>query len=206
MDKAGERSKRKKNRILQSAVDLFLETGIKKVTMDDIAGRANVSKMTVYKYFKDKESLYGYTAAALAETCRRDLAEKLAQAESAARRMVSCTAVLTEFIAHGYWSLSVGLGDLNIEAKAEFEKLRADTENAILQLIREGKRSGLIREDVSDACICHFIDMGLTYFLHNTDYREKILRDSLFRKEYMDFLWSSVFTDITCFSTEITDL
>lgn len=46
-----------RNKILVSARNLFEEYGYKKVSMDEIAGNAGVTKKTVYSYFKDKESL-----------------------------------------------------------------------------------------------------------------------------------------------------
>jgi TetR/AcrR family transcriptional regulator, mexJK operon transcriptional repressor len=43
--------------ILHAANDLFLERGIAATTMDDVAERASVSKMTVYANFRDKPAL-----------------------------------------------------------------------------------------------------------------------------------------------------
>ena len=46
-----------KSKILDSARNLFEEYGYKKVSMDEIASNACVTKKTVYSYFKDKETL-----------------------------------------------------------------------------------------------------------------------------------------------------
>jgi len=43
--------------ILDSAVDLLLEKGIKKLTMDKVASGAGIAKGTVYLYYKDKKVL-----------------------------------------------------------------------------------------------------------------------------------------------------
>jgi TetR/AcrR family transcriptional repressor of mexJK operon len=43
--------------ILDAAYDLFLERGIAATTMDSVAERASVSKMTVYANFRDKPTL-----------------------------------------------------------------------------------------------------------------------------------------------------
>ena len=50
----------KKEEIITSARELFIKYGYKKVTMDEIALNANVTKKTVYAYFKDKDSLFKY--------------------------------------------------------------------------------------------------------------------------------------------------
>ncbi|MDR1722376.1 MAG: TetR/AcrR family transcriptional regulator; helix-turn-helix transcriptional regulator [Tannerella sp.] len=46
-----------KNYITETAVELFVRNGIKRVSMDDIARKANVSKRTLYGIFRDKEDL-----------------------------------------------------------------------------------------------------------------------------------------------------
>lgn len=47
----------KREQILNSAKKLFSEYGFKKVSMDEIASDAGVSKKTVYTYFSSKEEL-----------------------------------------------------------------------------------------------------------------------------------------------------
>jgi AcrR family transcriptional regulator len=46
-----------KEHIQVTAADLFFRNGIKRVSMEDVARKANVSKRTLYDFFKDKEAL-----------------------------------------------------------------------------------------------------------------------------------------------------
>ena len=46
--------------IIEKARVLFNNYGYTKVSRDEIAKDANVTKKTVYSYFKDKESLFEY--------------------------------------------------------------------------------------------------------------------------------------------------
>ena len=46
-----------KDHITAEATQLFSRSGIKRVSMDDVARKSNVSKRTLYEFFKDKESL-----------------------------------------------------------------------------------------------------------------------------------------------------
>jgi len=48
------------NEIVESANDLFSRYGIKRVSVEEICKTANVSKMTFYKYFKNKIYLVKY--------------------------------------------------------------------------------------------------------------------------------------------------
>ena len=43
--------------IVDTATDLFMQYGVKRVTVEEICQTANVSKMTFYNYFKNKIEL-----------------------------------------------------------------------------------------------------------------------------------------------------
>jgi AcrR family transcriptional regulator len=46
-----------KEHIIAMALELFARNGIRKVSMDDVARKAGVSKRTLYEFFDDKETL-----------------------------------------------------------------------------------------------------------------------------------------------------
>jgi len=48
----------KKSDILQAAATLFAQFSLKKVTVDEIAKKASVSKATIYKYYDSKEDVF----------------------------------------------------------------------------------------------------------------------------------------------------
>ena len=52
----------KGEQILNAAKKLFTNYGFKKVSMDEIAKEANVTKKTIYSYFSDKEAMFKYFA------------------------------------------------------------------------------------------------------------------------------------------------
>ncbi|MEO0291296.1 MAG: TetR/AcrR family transcriptional regulator [candidate division WOR-3 bacterium] len=47
-----------KNKILESAISVFLEKGFYNARVEDIAEKAGIAKGTVYLYFKDKRDLF----------------------------------------------------------------------------------------------------------------------------------------------------
>jgi len=51
-------STNKANDIIDAARELFTMYGFSKTTMTDIAGRLNMSKASLYYYFKDKETIF----------------------------------------------------------------------------------------------------------------------------------------------------
>ena len=44
-------------RIVNKAQELMFQTGVKHVTMDDLATQLGISKKTIYQYYKDKDDL-----------------------------------------------------------------------------------------------------------------------------------------------------
>jgi AcrR family transcriptional regulator len=46
--------------IVETATDLFMRYGVKRVTVEEICKTAKISKMTFYKYFKNKKELSEY--------------------------------------------------------------------------------------------------------------------------------------------------
>lgn len=48
-----------RDRILLAALDLFLQQGIRKTSVDDVADRAGVTRVTVYRHFSDRQQLIG---------------------------------------------------------------------------------------------------------------------------------------------------
>jgi AcrR family transcriptional regulator len=54
MSKIDEKTKEK---IIHSVYTLMMERGISKTSLNEVAFHAGVSRVTVYRYFKDKEAL-----------------------------------------------------------------------------------------------------------------------------------------------------
>ena len=57
MDGFEKRKEQKKENIRRSAIELFQNHGFKKVSISDIAKRADVSQVTIYNHFGSKEEL-----------------------------------------------------------------------------------------------------------------------------------------------------
>jgi TetR/AcrR family transcriptional repressor of mexJK operon len=69
------RSDEKRRAILEGATAAFMEHGFGDTTMDRVVALSGVSKMTVYRYFKNKDELF---AGVIADTCDRIVDDDLA--------------------------------------------------------------------------------------------------------------------------------
>ncbi len=63
-----------------AAQGLFSQFGLKKVTMDEIAAQAHVSKATVYKYFRNKNEVFDQVVAMEADELLRLIREAVDRA------------------------------------------------------------------------------------------------------------------------------
>jgi len=63
----------KRSDILEAAATLFAQFSLKKVTVDEIAERASVSKATIYKYFDSKEEVFNQVVKAESEQLRETI-------------------------------------------------------------------------------------------------------------------------------------
>src|SRR4051794_37721509 len=60
------------DRVATAAFEVFTEYGIRRATIEDVARRANVSKMTVFRRFQSKQGLVGVV---IAREIRRGMTE-----------------------------------------------------------------------------------------------------------------------------------
>lgn len=135
--------------ILEAAKRLFLEQGYERVSMDQIAAAAGVSKLTVYNHYGDKERLFAeavqtYCDQGLPERLFRDepgkpleqslldIAERffefISSPEAIAGHRMLCTPQMAESpVVHVFWAsgpqrMQEGLGAL-LQRRAERDEL-----------------------------------------------------------------------------------
>jgi AcrR family transcriptional regulator len=83
-DRRRREKENRKSAILKAARKLFFEKGFKSVTVENIAQKAELSKGSVYLYFKSKEEIYTYILLTDIEKFHRKIDEMLPQGQSAA--------------------------------------------------------------------------------------------------------------------------
>lgn len=71
-----------KKHIINRSIELFTRSGIRLVTMDQIAANAGISKRTIYEIFKDKNDLLEKCIEELSKVHRAELQEILDKSEN----------------------------------------------------------------------------------------------------------------------------
>lgn len=81
-----EKTKKKRQAIMDAALSVFLENGYEKSKIIDIAQKAGVGKGTVYEYFDSKESLFHNLLDTYCQYYKETVGETLAGMESCSAR------------------------------------------------------------------------------------------------------------------------
>jgi AcrR family transcriptional regulator len=91
-DASDEESRR--NQILDAAVDCFVQLGIARTSVQDVARMARVSRGTVYRYFDDRQVLIDAAVQHGAQQFLRDAAAAMAKKDTLAEQMGAMAEVL----------------------------------------------------------------------------------------------------------------
>jgi AcrR family transcriptional regulator len=134
--------------ILSTAEDLFQRFGFKRITIEEICAKANVSKMTFYKYFPNKNELI-----------KRILNSWLKQVEQAINEIDRMDIPFTEKIRKLLDIKEESTGKINKEFMAEYMNPDPDLQNFIndfyrrattffIDFIKKSQEKGDVRGDI----------------------------------------------------------
>jgi AcrR family transcriptional regulator len=133
-----------KLRMVQAAHDLFMQLGIKSVSMDDISTRLGISKKTLYKYFPDKESLVVEVVHSLLRHSRRVCEDCTSNSQNALHELMLSVQHMYELFSHMNPSI---LFDLYKFYPKAYKLFRKHKEEFLLGMIRNNLNKG-IREEI----------------------------------------------------------
>lgn len=133
-----------RERILQSALDLFLQQGIRKTSVDDVAERAGVTRVTVYRHFSDRQQLIGETFKQVNDVFDR-IKKALESEEGLDGYLVRMATELTS-VPLGFMSGMAELETLHPEIHTELRRGRRQLLRAIFdELYGRAKDEGRLR-------------------------------------------------------------
>lgn len=145
--------KKAKERIINESFSVFFEHGYHKTTMEEIARHLDISKGTLYLYFKNKEELFREVVAALRARNREDLLDLL-QREDIPLNF----GYIFDLVMHAsedYAAFAFELYAATIHNKELREILEEDFREDIMlsrEFLDQLKEKGIIKPDI-DTCI-----------------------------------------------------
>ncbi len=162
-----ERKEREKERRRQEIIDaaerVFFREGIDRASMDQVAEEAELSKGTLYLYFKSREDLHWAIAERGMQVLREFIGRNLAEEPSGAAGLVAIGRCFIEFSeSHPDYFDSLlffegrNLEKLNLTTEHIREAFFGDSPIMILQgVIEKGMADGSIRSGLSAAALTH---------------------------------------------------
>ncbi len=156
-------------RIIDIAKKLFLNFGVKSVTMDDISKEAGISKKTIYSFVANKAQLIDFVVERYMESERNDIVAIQDSAENALDEMIKITEHVIFFLRNFKPSLTY---DLKKYYKSSWEKVEKNHFEFIRQTIhnniKRGKQEGIYRKVLKEEIISQLY-LQLSYSLVNDE-------------------------------------
>lgn len=181
------RSRKKREQIIATALELFRKNGFKKVSVAEIAQAAGVSQVTIYKYFTDKE---GLVEASLYLTMNQR-AERY-------RAILRSESPFDERLAALFAFKEGGARELGTEV---MKKLFEDFPPLIPRLMEERKRlfaevtcpfldegraSGRVSSRIGNEAILAYLEIFAAGYAARPDLFERIMRDEGLYRELLE--------------------
>src|SRR5262245_27226143 len=85
------------DKMLDAAARLFARQRFHEVRMEDVAAHAGVGKGTIYRYFDDKDELYGALLERAAKQVEQRIRSAMTQSAAPAAKLEAVTAVFIDF-------------------------------------------------------------------------------------------------------------
>jgi AcrR family transcriptional regulator len=152
----------KRRRILTSALKLFARKGFEATALEEVARSSRLAKGTLYLYFKDKEDLYAQVVLDVLDRLEAFVADGLERSQGAIEKLHSVAECQLRFFSgnRDYFRLFSAL--LTTEAPLVHRRLispllekRRRLESFLEGLVEEGKKEGVIRDDVESPVVVY---------------------------------------------------
>lgn len=146
-----------KNKILETAMQLFMKFGFKRMTMDDLSKHLSISKKTIYKFFISKEDMLE----CVFEWKKKNIHSKVQTIldDSELAYMDKLNAIF-EFLTKQISVFQVEfMTEIQFHKPELWEKLQGFKKESVFNLfnkmVEEGKQQGYVREDIDQTVFVH---------------------------------------------------
>lgn len=183
-------------KVLVKAAELFLNHGVRNVTMDKIAQELGMSKKTIYTYFETKTHLIEATSLFIFE----GIASGISKIKEEKRDPVEELFVIRNFIL-----LSLREDKFSPEFQLKtyypkiFAKLRAKqkilVETSITENLQRGVSEGLYRKGLESAFIARIYFIGMTGIKDKVIFPEKMFASEELTELFLEYHLRSIVTE-----------
>ena len=170
--KQGNKNTGKKEEILQSAMELFLEKGYSATSTNDICASAKINKPTLYYYFESKRHLFFEAHSKHIQEVLKPYLARVAAIEDPWERLTFIIREFTEIVCH-YPELRVLTHESMSIKDAYFERIREEWKKHYLLLydtISQLQAKGTIPPDLKPSWVALLVLGMITWVTFWFDY------------------------------------
>jgi len=171
MDGFTRRKEQSKDDIRKAAWELFSQFGVDKVSIADIARKADVSPATIYNNFGNKEGLVREFVAAAVNQLTDHAQEILTSKRSYREKMTAFFQFISGMIANGRRLDTESIlftGTVDLLNDPDIKKIRTEAQekmiHLLLGLIREGKQQGHVNPDLTEEALSVYFSAFMEIF------------------------------------------
>lgn len=165
-----KRTNAKKEAIINAAGELFASRGITDVGISEIAAKANVSQVSIYNYFGDKNALAKEVLIKYLDTIIEGYDEILQRGIPFSEKLKIITEKKEEAVnAYGKSLFSKFAWEDKTFQQIYKEALNNKAVSIYTKFIEQGKKEGAIDRDIPDEVILHFL-LSSVSFMEQSNY------------------------------------
>lgn len=171
MDGFEKRRQQKKSSILNAALELFKKHGYSKVSIAEIAAKASVSQVSIYNFFQNKENLKKELLKKLIDEHCQNTLNILENDKPIDEKLRDFIIKQIDFFKENSFNFMLESVKENLLNRKEclcretVEKI----DRLLINLFEEGKKQGVLRENVSTQAMYTFFDIFRYYFMNNQE-------------------------------------
>lgn len=136
-------------RIIQGGEELFMQAGIKSVTMDDIAKHLGMSKKTIYTFFNDKNELVIALMKKKLNDDKCHIQSIINDSSNVIEEMINMMKCSEEIFSRINPIVIHDMQKYHPDAWIEFQKFKADVlVKTLEELLKKGIQQGFVRDDL----------------------------------------------------------
>ena len=143
-----------REKIVETAGNLFMQLGIRAVTMDDIAKELSISKKTIYQYFKDKREIVNTITKMHLDIEEDRFFNQTEGSENTVQELIMVSQCLRESMQEMKVNIMNELQKFYPEAWQLYMDFKHNVmKNSIKDVIERGQQEGYFREEIDPELI-----------------------------------------------------
>ncbi len=159
-----------KEKILSESIQLFMNYGVRSVTMDEIAKHLGISKKTIYQHFKEKEEIIMEATALYFDKEHKVMEEIELRAKNAVEQLYYLTICLRERMKNTNTSVLFDLKKYYQKAWEKYKNYKHEVIfNSVLRNLKRGIEEGLFRNDINPEILA-YLRIGEIELSFNKEY------------------------------------